>query len=193
MRGVSVMKVLEDRKIAVFITVVIAVAATFFGVNKSLKNLYRDVEDLFYNGVYLVDQKYTEPAVYAHIEDCARNALGLATLLQDEPELARYAREVIEARRKLYDAKDIASISAEYSKMGISFDSLVNTAQSVNLTEREIEAITQYNASYNGARGAVANSSFHEKTTQYSGSVSLIAKLVAVITPNKPPEKHYFT
>ena len=192
LRGDS-LQILGERRVAVLITVVIAVAATLIGVNRGLKRAMRNIEDAFYNGVYLEDQKYTEPSINSHIQNCAENALNLATLLQGHPELKPNVDALLSARRDLLNAKDLAAKSAADRRMFEMFANLEVASQTVELTDRESEVIDLYLNSFFGARSSMAHSAFHDKTLQYSKEVSFIARLFSVVLPNKPPKSNYFS
>lgn len=183
------MKMLRERKTAVLLTVAIAAVATLIGVYASLRRLTRDVEDMFYSGVYIEDQKYTEPSIYERLKDSAQAALNLATLLKNRPELADEAEALLSAQRWIHDAKSISALSEADAKMAAAFTDLLESAKKSELTVREIEAIRIHQASFSGAHLSIADSAYNEKTEQYSRDVSLIAKLISIVLPVKPPQR----
>ena len=184
------MKQLLNRKIAILITVVVVIAATLFGVHRSLSRLYRDIERMFYDGVYVEDGGYTQPGIYSHLENSMNSALGLATLLQGYPELSGKAEDLLSARRELLAAKSISDKSIADYVMVKTFVDLMIAAQDVNLSEREIEASTKYHMSFCDAHAATVASQYNSKSVETIKKVSFLADFIALIVPVEFPEQY---
>ena len=178
------MNILKNRKAAIAITIAVLVLATLFGVQKSLNALARDVESMFYDGVYIEANKATQPSVQSQLDKCADQAFNLATLLNGHPELAGKAEEVLTARRDLLDAQDPTSKFLPYNKMFGGVIYLVSAAQNAELTEREMAAVSQYNTAFMGAAGLLDTlcGSYGEKVSEYWDGQSFIARMIGSVT-----------
>ena len=178
------MKILKNRKAAIAITVIVLVLATLFGVQKSLNALARDVESMFYDGVYIEADGYTQPSIQSQLDKCANQALDLATLLKGYPELVGKAEEVLTARRDLLDAQDPDGKSPPFNRMLAGFYDLVRAAQNEKLTEREMAAVSQYNTAFMGAAGLLGTlcGSYGEKVSEYWDGQSIIARMIGSVT-----------
>ena len=105
------MERLRNRRTAVLLTIVVAVLATLVGVHRSVARASGDVEQLFYDGVYLESEGYTQQSINSQIEKMVSSALNMATLLQNNPALTNEVSAVIQARRLLYEAHSISDKS----------------------------------------------------------------------------------
>ena len=182
------MKALKNRKIAVLISVVVIVLATLFGVNKSLACMSRDIEQMFYDGVYLKSEGYTQPSLDSQLEKISAAALNLATLLQDHPELTSAAEDVLWARRTLLDAESIRYKGRALLWMDGIFTTLVTLAgRMTDLSEREVDAVAEYAQTFEGASTFVYGTlapSYNSKVDGFYNERSTIAAFVS----NKAPE-----
>jgi len=182
------MKLLKNRKFAILLTIVIAVLATLFGVYKTSVRYTRSVEAMFYDGVYLSNDGYTQPAISSHLENSANAALGLATLMGSYPELADKAGEIISARRDLLAAGSISDKSSANLKMNGFVIELLDAAMSANLTDRDKNAASQYYSTFIGASNAIANSSYNVKVADYMNGRSILMRIIGAVLPVKTPD-----
>ena len=180
-------KLLSDRKVAILITVVIAILATMLGVYRTSVRYTRNIEALFYDGVYLEDEGYREQSINAHLDNSAGIVLRLATLLESYPELTEKTEDLLSARRELIAAKDIKGKSLSYDKMRLLFVELTSAATRVDLSDRDREAISQDVAVFNGASIAMIRSSYNDKVTEYFTGRSALARMLGAFTPNREP------
>jgi len=161
------MELLKKRSIAILITVVVAIAATLFGVHKTADQHASKVEAMFYEGIYLKDEGYTQPGLATHLDSCANAALGLATTLEKYPELAGRAEELLSVRRELIAAESISDKSSANQQMRRCFIDLLDAAQFVDLSEQDIESVKQYYAQLFGATSAIFNSRYNDKAYEH--------------------------
>ena len=157
---------------------------TMFGAQRSLNALARDVESMFYDGVYVEADGYTQPGIQSQLDKCADQALNLATLLNGYPELAGKAGELLAARRDLLDAQNPASKNPPFNRMLAGFYDLMRTAQNAELTEREKTAVSQYNTAFMGAAGLLDTlcGSYAEEVSEYWDGQSFIARMIGSVT-----------
>lgn len=189
------MELLRNRKIAILITVVAAILATLLGISGTANRDSRDVEAMFYNGVYLKDEGYTQPGIDSHLNNAANAALGLATILEKYPELESQAGELIRARWDLIASAGIGEKSAANLEMCDRFynllDATVNTWLSVPITDRDSDALAHYSETFRSASNTISSSRYNDEVAAYLGSRSFIVRVIGIIVPIKEPD--YFT
>jgi len=178
---------LKNRKFAILLTVVVAVAATLLGVRATAGSKARSIEAMFYGGVYIESEKYTQPGIDSHLENCLGASLGAATILEKYTGLEEYAKTLIAARRELLNANSVKEKDMANELMRDSFINLMNKAKTVELTQRDSEAAAQYYRTYNGALGAIMNSRYNDKVDEYFKGQSAITKILASITLAQKP------
>jgi len=181
------MKLLKDRKIAIILTVLIAVLATMLGVYKTSASNTRDIEAMFYDGVYIEDGSYTQPGINTHIGNVADAALGLATLLS-YPEFKTEAEALLSARRDYNASRRISDKNAAYKEMGDLITRLCNAAQNAGLTERDMIAVAQYYSTYTGAAAAIKNSQYNTEVWKYLDKRSALMRTIGLFVPTREPE-----
>jgi len=181
------MAMLKNRKTAIIITIVVVILATLLGVRKSLNQLARDVEAMFYDGVPL-EEGYTQRALSAHLGNCADASLGLATLLNGYNELADDAEALLSARRELLAATSIRGKYAAYASMQASFAALTEKAGGMQLTDRDNDAMGQYSSTFSGAGTAIQESKYNEKALSFMDGASFIAKILKPLAIVRSPQ-----
>jgi hypothetical protein len=182
------MRYLKNRKFAILITVVVAITAVLFGVNRSLTRLTRNIERMFYDGVYIEESKYTQPSIDSQIIKHADAALGLATILKNYPELADDAETVLKLRRELYDAKSISDKSSVFWRMSGAVYSLAQAALETDMPERDSEAVARYSATISGAETFIRNAAYNQKVSELWQETSFFAQAVRRLLPVREPE-----
>ena len=182
------MKFLKNRKIAILITVVVAVAATLIGVNRSLSRLSRDIEQMFYDGVYLESEKRQQQSIDSQIEKISATALNLATLLENHPGLESESASVLNARKDLINAGSIRDKGSALSKLENAFNGLVTATDSIpDLGERESAALAEHRKTYDGASIFIEGSlapEYNSKVDDFYRDRSFFAALISRAAPD---------
>ena len=182
------MKFFQNRKLAIFITVVVVIFATLFGVGRSLARLSKDIEQMFYDGVYLESEGYTQPGIALQLDNHATATLGLATILIDYPELQDSAEEVLRLRRELLDAESISDKSLAFLKMSTAVRILAQASIEANLSARDMEAISQYTSTIDGAETFIGNSAYNQALSLRWNEQSFITRMISFLIPVKMPQ-----
>ena len=184
------MKFLFNRKIAGLIAVIIVVVATVGGVNGSVSRLAGDVERLFYDGMYHQSDGYLQPSINSQIEKQADAALGLATLLQRFPGLKDASDALLSARLELLDSRGISDKCRDRLVMDRAFAALAEAARlSVEISEREIDAVEQHWNAYQGASTFIEVTlapAYNDKVDEFYNQRSFLAALI-----NSTAPEHY--
>ena len=183
-------KLLKNRKVAILIAVIVVILATMLGVSRTSSRYTRKIEAMFYDGVYLKDEGYTQPGMYSHIRNCADAAIGLATLMGNHPELAHETGKLIVAQQTLMDAYSLSSINSAYIKMVDSFYVLKSATAGVVISDRETAAMEQYSNLLTGAQKAMAGSRYNDTVTEYLDGRCALMQVIGLLVPTKTP--HYF-
>jgi len=172
------MKIFANRKFAISIAVAAAVLATLLGVRGSLNRLARDAEATFYDGVYLKDEGYTQPAIDTYISRRIDTALRLAAAMDAYPELAGGAEALMSARRSLSEAKSIREKFTENEKMQRVFVELVEKARGLELSERDREEVENCSSTFSGAQTAIQNSRYNQHARSFMDGASILARVL---------------
>jgi len=173
---------------AVFITVVIAVAATLAGIHGTSGRYARNVEASFFDGVYMKAEGYTQPGIATHLDVCANAALGLATLLEKYPELAGPSEDLLSARRELVAADGILAKNNAFSNMVGRYNVILDAAKSSGLSEQDLINTGQYASSFSGAFGAISRSAYNDNVREHLSGQSFFSSIMGVFTGAKQPE-----
>jgi len=172
----------------VLITIVVAVLATLIGVNKSLARLSRDIERMFYDGVYLESERYTQPSLDSQIAKHADATLGLATILTNYSELHDGAEEVLQLRRNLLSAESIGDKSLAFWTMSRYVYSLVQAAEDVGLSARDADALSEYSSTISGAEAFIKGAAYNQAASKQWNEQSSIARMLSMVLPVREPE-----
>ena len=183
------MKLLRNRKIAVSITAIVVILTTLFGVGRSLNALARDIEAMFYDGVYIAADRFTQPGIDAQLRWCASAALGLATITINYPELESHSEEVMRLRRELLAAESIGEKSRAFRFLAPEVYSLAQAALDADLTARDLEAVAHYQRQFADAEAFIRNTSLYNQTvSQRWDERSFIARFIGSFVPVREPE-----
>jgi len=183
------MKLLKNRKIAILITVVLVVAASLFAVGRSLNRLAREVEAMFYDGVYLEDEGYTQPGIEAHLERRWNSSLGFAVLMEVFPEAENEARALLSARNTLLSAKGISDKFAANEAMQRAYAELSAVADRLELSEQDKADIADYSSSFYGAQTAILGSRYNHMAEAFMKDASFFAHLLRPFAFVSPPQR----
>jgi len=172
------MKILKDRRIAILITIIVVVLATLLGVRGSLVRLSRDAERMFYDGVNLKEEGYTQPGIDSQLRNRMNSALGFASLMEKHPELEGAAGALLSARRELLDANSIKGMYSANESMQRAFVELLEKAEKFGLSNKEREDMERYSATFQGAQTAIRNSHYNQRAQSFMGDASILARLM---------------
>ena len=182
------MRLLKNRAFAIFITVVIVILTALFGIQRSLNRLAADVEAMFYEGVYLESEGYTQPSIDSQLQIRANGALALATVMEGYPDLADEAETLLSARRDLISAKSIRDKHSANERMQRAFTTLTAKAGTLDLTERDKEDIDRYISTFQGAQTAILGSLYNQKALFFMDDASFIAHVLRPFLFVTPPQ-----
>ena len=182
------MKLLKNRKIAILITVILAVAASVFGVGRSLNRLARDIEVMFYDGVYLDDAMYTQPGIEAHLKNRLNSALAFAAMMEDFPEAKNETETLLSARNTLISANDISEKYDANRALDSAYWFLYEKANSLELTKRDEDDIAQFTSTFAGAQNAINDSLYNQKALSFMDNASFFAKILKPFAFVTPPQ-----
>jgi len=181
------MTLLKNRKIAIIITVVVVLLAILFGVTRSLNRLATDIESMFYYGVFLEDQGFTQPALNSHLENLAQATLDSVSIFANHPELSNVAEDLRMARRELIDASNIMDKNEAFHNLDRAFLNFWD-ASLIELSDRDLEARNQFIDTFNGATTAIQNSAYNDVAVSKWNNVSGFAQLLRPFLPVDPPQ-----
>ena len=182
------MRLLGNRKITVLITVFVIILATLFGVGRSLNRLARDVEDMFYDGIYLERDGFTQPGINSHLENITQAALDCSSVFLSHAELSQESGGLMIARRDMLEARSISEKYAAYLIISKAFSEFISKANTVELSDPDLFSVTQYSGTFMGAVGAIENSSYNARVKSYMDDASFIVFFLKPFVFANPPQ-----
>jgi len=182
------MTLLKNRKIAIMITVVVAILATLLGVRASLNRVASKIEAQFFILEYYNDAGAREPGIISLLDNKANAALGLATILEAHPELKADAEVLLTARRDMLNANDIGGKHSANERMQQAFTALEEKAGGLELSEREDVALETYSSDFYGAQKAIQNNWYNQLAASWLDDVSFPARIIRPFVFASPPQ-----
>ena len=172
------MKLLKNRKIAILITIIVVILATLFGISRSLNRLARDVEALFYDGIYLEETGQPQRSINHHLGNLEQTALDASFVFAGNPGLSNESEALRLARRDLLDARSISEKYVAYQSLHQAFSVFFNKAETVDLSERDKDSLAQFRSTFTGATHAIQASEYNNRVRDFMGGSSIIAYLL---------------
>ncbi|MCL2402497.1 MAG: hypothetical protein FWC90_07650 [Oscillospiraceae bacterium] len=152
------MTILKKRPAAIFITVVIAIAALIFSVNRSVNRVIAEAERGFYDG-FMNAQGFREPSINAQFDTIINASLNILTVLANYPELDAQVDALRTHRRDLIDAQGIdKKMMLMSTRLQPSAHDLVSSARDVDLSERDMDVVATNWRTFTGATNLLINS-----------------------------------
>ena len=182
------MKFVKNRKFAILVSAAIVILATLFGIRGSINRLARKTESMFYDGVYLVDEGYTQPGIDSQLKNRINSALGYALLLESHPELEKASSELLSAQRELIDAESIRAKYSANERLQRAFLKLAENAEKANLSQRDADAAEQYASTFMGAYTMIQNSGYNQQARSYMSGASIFVRIIRPFLFVTPPQ-----
>jgi|GEM_PF-1498818 len=185
------MTIFRSRWFAIFLTVVVIIGATLVGVGRSLNGLARDIEAMFYDGVFLDDQGFTQPSIDSLLNHRANTALVLGTMLEGIAELAEDADTLLTLRRDLLSANSLDGkfvANENMQRVFIDISSTISENNGLSLSERDYSDFQQLASNFNGAQTAIMNNRYNQMVTSFMDDASFFAHLLRPFVFVNPPE-----
>ena len=164
------------------------IASTLFGIYNSANQVTRQIEAMFYDGVYLADRGFTEPGINSHLENSADAVLGIVTVTEYFPELAQKTESLRSARRALLDAGSIAQKGSAALEMRAGFLELMAAADDVGLTAHDWETLAHHSRTFTGAFTAISGSGYNEAAAERLAEQSAILRLISTFLSADTPD-----
>lgn len=161
------MSTLKKRSTAVLIAVVVIVIGTLFGVHRSVDGQTDKIEALFYSGVYITDEKYTQPSIDSQLKKRDTAALGLVTVANNYSGLKTLTNALQEARLALDNASTIPEKYTANEKMQAAYKSLYASLTQQNLKANEKTSSDSYASTLDGAQGVIEQSNYDGVVSDY--------------------------
>lgn len=164
------MSKLNKRSKAILLAVLVVIVGTLFGVHRSVGSESKKIEAQFYNGVYLVDEDYTQPSINAQLKKRGDAALGLVTIgskfgdIHNIPELTNALRQ---SRVLLLDAKSIPDKFAANEKLQTAYRALYDALFQFDMVESALTAVKKYASVLDGAQGAIKKSDYNRMVSEF--------------------------
>ncbi len=161
------MEIFEKRSTAFIVAVLIIIFGTLFGVHRSIGAETRKIEAMFYDGVYLEDEQYTQPGIGEKLDERATAALGLITVASHYDALSDKTEGLRETRLELMDAGTISDKYEANEKMQSSYETLYAELTLQSLTDSEAAAAESYASTLDGAQGVIEKSAYNDMVSSF--------------------------
>ena len=159
------MKLLQKRSSAIAVFIVIVVAFTILGMNRSISKAVKETEEMFYSGGPLAEG-YTERSIDSQLAERMNAALGLVTLANNQTGLEREASAIRDARQALENADSIS----DKSKANIMLTEAVTDLLDSSF-DSSSAAAQNYISSFNGAQTFIESMAYNKKVAEFEDSV----------------------
>jgi len=169
----KLLKLLKNRKIAIIITVIVVIFATLFGVSRSLNNLARNVEAIFYDGVFIND--VPQRSISHHLDVIEQAVLNTVPAFNNYPALSDEVEALTVARRELLGAGSIPEKFTAYMNIQSASTRLISKAESVELSQRDQDILDQYQTTLTRATIAIQSSEYNVRARGFMDGSSFIA------------------
>ena len=161
------MDVFKKRSTAFVILVIVLVFGTLFGVHRSVGAETKKIEAMFYDGVYIEEDDYTQRSIAELLDVRATDALGLVTIANHYDALAELADSLRQSRLALMDADTIAGKYEANVKMQSAYEALYDALISQSLTDSEQAAAQSYAETLDGAQSVIQSSTYNDAVASF--------------------------
>jgi len=143
---------------------------------------------MFYDGVYLKEEGYTQPGIDSQLNNRLSTALGFAVLMEDFPEAASEAKALVSARNTLLAAKTISDKFAANEALQQAYLALQAIADRLDLSKRDKDDIAQFKSTFTGAQSAIANNRYNQEAESFMDDASFFARMLKPFAFVNPPQ-----
>lgn len=156
---------LKNRSSAVLVAVVVIILGTLYGVHRSVGSETSKIEAQFYSGVYLKDEKYTQPSIDAQLNKRADAALGLLSVGNKYVFASEIAESLRAARQELLDADSIMGKYNANLELEKAWKQLYETltAHADDLPA----AVDSYVTTLGGAQSVIDKSAYNQSVAEF--------------------------
>ena len=162
------MEVLKKRSTAAFVLAAVIVVFTVLGINLSAGRVAEKTEKMFYEGVYLKDEGYTEKSIQSQLENRIKAAMGLITLTSDDAALSDETAALRDAREALYNAESIGEKFEANERLEVAYKAL-SDAMPAEIAESD--AAKSYLSTMSGAQSVIERSAYNAEAEKAAKSV----------------------
>ncbi len=181
--------ILKSRVFAFSLLAAVVLISTPLGARASLKRASNNVEEGFYNGVYIEDGDYTSGSIASYLSDASRAALGLITIGTNHAELTDVTDRMRTAREDLLGANSIGDKYAAYHTLSSAFDSFMSIVSDLSLTDSEGESVEIYSELFIQSREAIGRNPYNSSVQNFITEVfqrfpaDIIASIFSIDAP----------
>ncbi len=157
----------KKRTGALLLTAIMVLVSTGVSVNVKLGNKIQAVNESFYEGLY--SQGYPQKGIGAHLDNICTYADGLITIANNydiDTEELEYDTEDLKMGRT-YSPYSASYLYYCYDELCGQIDALERLLAARELSERDAEGVEKYLTNINGAKSAIASSSYNEEVRDF--------------------------
>lgn len=175
------MESLKDRKIAVFLMIIMIVLGTTFGSHRSLMKLYKSAESVFYNG-----ENGDGFSIQHDLDDRFEESLKLVKIAEKYPSLDnKYIDDVKAARDKLKNAETIRDKSKANSELDAAVFALYNELGKQNLSSQDEKYRISSYGTFNSYGDTISHNSYNSIARKFNDTLNkfpanLLGKLTGI-------------
>ena len=162
---------LKNRRVAVIIAIIVILLSTVFGVNRSLGEKAAEVRDLFENGVYDQNQRYSRRSIASQLRVRSDASLGLLSISSSHSLLEDEVKTLRSARDQLLTASGPGAKYDADEAMGRAFSDLYDKLSTVSDDVDSATRADYYLSQMQGAARVIESSGYNEAVRAFDRSV----------------------
>lgn len=158
------MESFKDRKIAVFLMIIMIVLGTVLGGHRSLAKLYKTAENVFF------DKEY---GIQRDLNDRFEASMNLAKISEKYPSLDRkYINDVKDASNKLKNAETIKEKSQANSELDAAVFVLYNELGNQKLSSQDEKYRTSLYGTFNSYGDTISHNSYNNIARKFNDTLN---------------------
>ncbi|MGM9522137.1 MAG: hypothetical protein ACI3VB_06625 [Oscillospiraceae bacterium] len=177
------MEILKSRKTAALILAAVIIVFTPLGARLSLQRAADKVENMFYDGVYIEEEKYTSGAIADYLEDVIKNTRGLVTVGTDVNALSDETEALRSALNALIDAETIGEKYSANAAVIDSAEKFYNAAKSAlnpnsvsyselaDTIEKSLSNLEEYYSNLVAVEGSIELNRYNDAVAEFEADV----------------------
>ncbi len=162
------MSILKKRSAASTVLVVVVLLFTVIGMNRSVARAAAKTEKMFYEGVYLAGDDYTEKSIESQLNNRISAANGLLTLVSDLESLSAETVALRSAREELIRADTIGKKYDANKKLESAYKAL---ASAMPIDIASTSAAKSYLSNLSGAQHVIERSAYNDEAKKTNDSL----------------------
>ena len=163
--------IVKSRTAAAIVLAAAVLIFTPLGSKLSLERAVRNVENGFYEGVYVEDGDYTSGSISLYLSDSCRAALGLVTVGVNYSELSSSSDGLRSAREALLDATSISAMGKANAGLVSAYEAFLLAAAPVDFSGHDLESFHLYCELFEQSQSAISRNPYNASVADFKSNI----------------------